>query len=147
MRIEHEPNIPGLQRDWLAARIVGIAGLLLILAITGLAIVDLLSQQPSPPPPAAVSPQALAAARRQEDIALCDGALAAAQGLGVLPAFAVRDGDATRPGGVQGRYICNAKTDAAHYAIAFDLACPQLSAHCIVPFEVTQDGTSLYRRK
>ncbi|MEI9991003.1 MAG: hypothetical protein WDM86_13285 [Rhizomicrobium sp.] len=150
MRIEHQPNMRALQRDWLAARIVGLAGLVLIAAVAGLATFDLVSPRPLPlPRPVVASPQALAAARRQEDIALCDGALAAAQALGVVPTFAVRDGDQTRPGGAQGRYICGAKTDAAGYAITFDLACTHLGAggNCIVPFAVTQNGTSIYRRQ
>ena len=147
MRIEHESNLRSLQRDWLAAWIIGTLGLLLIAAVAVLATLDLLSPRRLPQP-VAVSPQAVAAARRQEDIALCDGALTAAQKLGVLPAFAVREGDVTRPGGAQGRYVCGAKTDAAHYAVTFDLACTQLGrGNCIVPFDVTQDGTSIYRRK
>jgi len=150
MRIEHQPNLAALRRDWLGARIVGAAGLVLVAAVIALATLSLLSRPtalPTPPVPVALTPQALAAARRQEDIALCNEALAAAQGLGVLPAFAVRDGDETTPGTVQGRYTCHAKTDAAHYAIAFDLACMRLGqGHCVVPAEVTQDGTSIYRR-
>ena len=149
MRIEHEPNLRALRRDWVGARVVGSIGLILVLAAAVLAVLGLMTRQPSPlPKPAATPPQALAAARQQEDVALCDGALAAAQTLGVLPSFAVRDGDATRPGGAQGRYICGAKTDAARYAITFDLACTHLGqGNCIVPVEVTQDGTSIYRRK
>ncbi len=148
MRIEHEPNIRALRRDWLGARIVGSIGVVLLVAAGGLAVLGLLSRQPVPQmTPAATipAPQALAAARRREDVALCNGALAAVQTLGVLPAFAVRDGDETRPGGQQGRYSCNAKTDAARYVITFDLTCAHLGP-CIVPFEVTQDGTSIYRR-
>ncbi len=149
MRIEHQPNVTGLSRDWLGARIVGAAGLVLILAVAGLATLNLVSRQSVPPPSAVASPQALAAARRQEDVALCDAALAAAQGLGVVPSFAVRDGDMTRPGGVEGRYICGAKTDAARYAITFDLACTRLDAgrKCVVPFAVTLNGASIYLRK
>jgi len=150
MRIEHEPNMRALRRDWLGARIVGAVGLLLILAVAGLATLSLMSPQPLPPAPAQTalpSPQALAAARRQEDVALCDGALAAVQALGVLPAFAVRDGDETKPGGQQGRYVCNAKTDAARYVITFDLTCAHMGrGTCIVPYDVAQDGTSIYRR-
>ena len=148
MRIEHEPDMRALRRDWIGARIVGSVGLVLIAAIVGLAVLNLVSQQPSPPPSVTIpAPQALDAARRQEDVALCNGALAAVQTLGVLPAFAVRDGDQTKPGGQQGRYSCNAKTDAARYVITFDLTCAHLGqGHCIVPFEVTQDGTSIYRR-
>lgn len=145
MRIEHSPNLPALRREWLVARIMWAVGGLLVIAIAGLISIDLLAA--GPPRPAAVSAQALAAARTQEDIAICNAALAAVQSLGILPTFAVRDGDQTKPGGKPGRYVCGAKTDAAHYTVTFDLACKRLgAAGCIVPQEVTQDGTSIYRR-
>ena len=145
MRIEHDPDVAALKRDWLGARIVGAAGVLLIVVVAGLAIAALLSRPSSTPAP---SPQAQAAARTREDIALCNAALASVQALGVLPGFAVRDGDRTMPGGAQGRYSCNARTDAAHYRVTFELACTRLGAsNCIVPLEVDQDGISVYRRK
>lgn len=148
MRIEHSPNLPALRREWLVAWIVGTVGGLLVLGVAGLLAVDLLTAgPPAAPPPAAVSALPQAAARAQESIAICDAALAAVQKIGILPAYALRDGDETRPGGAPGRYVCGAKTDAAHYDVTFDLACRRLGgADCVVPQEVTQDGTSIYRR-
>jgi hypothetical protein len=149
MKIEHVPNVPALQRDWLAARVVGALGLVLVLAAVVLAAVALLSAHRAPVTTAArpaQSPAELAQARRAEGIALCDAALAAAQKIGVVPGFAARTSDDTAPA-PQGRYICTAKTDASAYAITFDLACPRLAANCILPYDVTQDGTSIYRRK
>jgi hypothetical protein len=144
MRIEHSPNLPALRREWRLALIVGAAGGILLLSVAALIAVDFLAATPPAPPRApSISVQA---ARIQEDIAICDAALAAVQSLGILPAFAVRDGDETRPGGAPGRYVCGAKTDAARYTVTFDLTCKRLGAGCIVPQEVTQDGTSIYRR-
>jgi hypothetical protein len=155
MKIEHVPNVPALRRDWLAARIVGTLGIVLILAVavlsavalwnaprtTGTAVPATAAAQP------ALSPAQLAQARRAEGAALCDSALAAAQKIGVVPAFAARTSDDTAPA-PQGRYICTAKTDASAYAIAFDLACPKSGGNCVVlPYAVTQDGTSIYQRK
>ncbi|HXC56746.1 MAG TPA: hypothetical protein VNU97_15720 [Rhizomicrobium sp.] len=146
--------MPALRREWLAARIAAVFGGLLLIAVGVLMVMNELAS-PAPtaatPPPAAASapPADTAEARRQEDIALCDAALATVQGLGLVPNFAVRDGDEARPAGVQGRYVCGARTDAAKYAITFDLACTHLGdAACIVPFAITQDGTRvLYQRK
>lgn len=98
--------------------------------------------------PVAIAPPAdLDAARRAEDIAVCDTALGAAQKLGVVPNFAVRDGDRSASTGVQGRYVCNARTDAARYAVIFDIACTHLGdPRCLVLAAVTQNGTILYKR-
>lgn len=157
MRIEHVPNVKGLRRDWRAAQIIATAGGTAIVAMAALAIVGMLTAQPAPPVPAtppAAAPAApsaapsVAAAREAEDAAICDAAVAAAQALGVLPGFAQRDGGHTRPGDRQGRYICGARTDAARYAIVFDLTCTRLGTPgCIVPIEVDLDGSPVYRRK
>jgi hypothetical protein len=158
MKIEHVPNIPALRRDWLVARIVGTLGVLLIAAVAVLSAVALVGpqqqQRPAVPSRPAVattrqptlSPAQIAQARRAEGIALCDAALAAVQKTGLVPGFAVRTSDDTAPA-PQGRYTCTAKTDVSAYAITFDLACPKLAETCILPYEISQDGTSIYRRK
>ncbi|HEX4301973.1 MAG TPA: hypothetical protein VHZ78_04230 [Rhizomicrobium sp.] len=148
-----EPNLKALRREWLVARIMAVLGGLLLIATVVTIVMANLS---SPPPPAtAAMPETpaaptadTAAAQRQEDIALCDAALATVQGMGLVPAFAVRDGDRSEPGGVQGRYTCHGKTDAAKYTITFDLACTHLGdGKCIVPYAVAQDGVAvLYQR-
>jgi hypothetical protein len=148
---EQEPNIPALKREWLAARIVAVLGILLLAAIAAVMVLDGGSVREMPPamPSHATAPTPDAEARRQEDIALCNAALSTAQATGIVPAFAARDGDTAVPGGVQGRYVCGAKTDAAKYAITFDLACTHLGdANCIVLFNITLNGNGvLYQRK
>jgi hypothetical protein len=163
MRIEHEPNMPGLRREWLGARLVAIFGLLVLLLAATLVAVGLWSApQPSqvvatsPPAPAAspsdtivVPTTSVADARRQENIALCTAALGAAQKQGIVPGFATLASEDTQNTNVQGRYICLAKTDAAKYSIDFDLTCTDLSTgNCISLYNVSQAGGGvLYQRQ
>ncbi len=150
---EDEPDLKALRREWLAARIMAVLGALLLIATV---VTIVMANMSSPPPatagapetPASPPPVDTAAAQRQEDMALCDAAVATVQGMGLVPAFAVRDGDRSEPGGAQGRYTCHAKTDAAKYTITFDLACTHLGdGKCIVPYAVAQDGVAvLYQR-
>jgi len=163
MRIEHEPNMLALRREWLVARVVGVFGL-----VTLLAMVVLVGSAywPSGPSPVAVAPPAapvaapptssvvvpttsMADARRQENIALCTAALGTAQKQGIVPAFAVLASEETQNTDVQGRYICLAKTDAARYSVDFDLTCTDLSTgNCISLYNVSQAGGGvLYQRK
>ncbi|HWD26455.1 MAG TPA: hypothetical protein VG387_04775 [Rhizomicrobium sp.] len=156
MKIAHDPNVPALRRDWLAARIVGTAGALLILAAVVLAAVALWVPKKTiapqaPPAPSAARPAPSAAevaqARRAEGTAICDSALAAAQKIGIVPGFAVRTSDDTAPA-PQGRYTCTAKTDVSAYAVTFDLGCPKQGGNCVVvPYTITQDGANIYQRK
>ncbi|MBL6852269.1 MAG: hypothetical protein ISS15_08480 [Alphaproteobacteria bacterium] len=165
MRIEHEPNVPALRRDWLGARIVGALGLLILLAAGALFVATLWSgNQPAPvtaenppsPPASSAAPNDTvvvpapppAEARRQEDVALCTAALATAQQQGIIPGFATLASQETQNTDVSGRYICLAKTDAARYSIDFDLTCTNLSqGNCIALFNVSQAGGGvLYQR-
>ena len=164
MRIEHEPNMPGLRREWLGARLVAIFGLLVLLLAATLVALSLWSPpQPGPvaaasaPPVSAASPSdtivvpttSAADARRQENIALCTAALGAAQKQGIVPGFATLASEDTQNTDVQGRYICLARTDAAKYSIDFDLTCTDLAAgNCISLYNVSQAGGGvLYQRQ
>jgi hypothetical protein len=147
---DSEPNIRALRREWLAARIMAGLGLLLLLAVVGvITATEMSGTQPATAPPATAAAPDTAEARRAEDIALCDAALATAQGVGLVPGFATRDGNVAAPGDAQGRYVCRARTDAAKYTIAFDLACTHLGdAKCIVLYKIAQDGGGvLYQRR
>jgi hypothetical protein len=152
MQTDHEEIVPAGRRGWLSAPVLGGLAVVLILVVVAV----LVAGRFSAPPPAASTPAAAPApsapssgqARRQEDIAVCDAALAAAQGLGVVPGFATRTSDATRPGGAQGRYVCSAKTDASQFDIMFDIACTKLgNPACIIPVTVSQNGAVVYHRK
>jgi hypothetical protein len=166
MRIEHDPNIPALRREWLGARVVAALGVLLLLVAAGLLGLSLWVRPPAPsvaisaagPPPASaatdggtvVVPTTSAAdARRQENIALCTAALDTAQKLGIVPGFATLASDETQNTNVQGRYICLAKTEAARYSLDFDLTCTNLgTGNCISLYTVSQAGGGvLYQRK
>jgi hypothetical protein len=164
MRIEHEPNMPGLRREWLGARVAALFGLIALVAAVALIGLAYWSSSPGEPvavaapaatvasPPAStivVPTTSPADARRQENIALCTAALGAAQQQGIVPAFAILASEETQNTDVQGRYICLAKTDAARYSVDFDLTCINLSAgNCISLYNVSQAGGGvLYQRK
>jgi hypothetical protein len=154
--IEHEPNMRALKREWSAARFLGALAGLILAAVGATAAIGWWQSTTPDNAPHTISPRDAAAtpvlpeadARRAENVALCTAALSAAQTLGLVPNFATLDGGDTKPTGVQGRYACNAKTDAAKYAVTFDLACTNLAAgNCIVLDNVTQDGnTVIYQR-
>jgi hypothetical protein len=151
---DQKPAIRALQQEWLVARIVGVFGAIFLIVMLGVLVASRWNAAPpGPVPPPAASGTAVsaqdAAARHAEDIALCTAALGAAQGLGLVPGFAASDGDGPRPAGAQGRYVCGAKTDAARYAVTFDIACTHLAdAKCIVPIAIVQDGNQvLYQRR
>jgi hypothetical protein len=143
---DHQPDMRALRREWWAARIVGTLGAVLLIVVLGSVAVMKMSGPARAPAP--TSPIDTAAARRAEDIALCDAALAATQDLKLLPAYARRDGDTAGTTAVQGRYVCHARTEAAKYTITFDLGCTDLSqAGCIGLYTIEQQGGGvIYQR-
>lgn len=150
---DHDPNMPALRREWLAARIMAVLGVLLLVAVGAGLAMPFFADNDTPVAAVPESPSASAAddaeARRQEGIVLCDTALTAAQSFGLLPAFATRDGDEPKEGTARGHYICGAKTDAATYTIAFGMACTEMgNDKCIVLNTITMNGgTILYQRR
>jgi hypothetical protein len=148
MSSESSPPSP---RRWLSLVVFGVLALVAVVA-AGVFYFTAAPQQQTPPPspsvriPVTPSPSDVQA-RRDEDIAVCDAALASAQGSGLVPNFAKRDGDRTQPGDRQGRYSCNAKTDASRYTIVFDIACVHLGdPKCLVLVAIEQDGKTLYQK-
>jgi hypothetical protein len=145
--IQHQSNVRALRREWLAARIMAVFAIVLLLALGAAAVMGWW-QGPQPAPAAAIAPLPEAEARHAEGVAICTTALAVVQKLGLVPQFATLDGGDTKTTDVQGRYVCAARTDAAKYAVTFDLTCTSLgAAECIVPYSIVQDGsTVIYKR-
>jgi hypothetical protein len=142
---EFDANMRGLRREWLAARIFSAVGALLLGAIIGLIVlVKVYGPAPVPAGPAVTDAQ-----RRADTIALCTAAVAAAQGLGILPAFARLASDEVQRNAIPGRYTCFARTDADKYQVTIDLMCKHLNdPKCITLIGVTQDGGGvLYQRR
>jgi len=133
--------MPALRREWLGARLVAAFGVLIVGAVVATILVNNWSERQPNMEAVAPAPPSNADARRAENIAVCTAALVSAQTLGVMPAFAVRDGDEAKTTSVQGRYACGARTDAARYTIVFDLVCTDLTrSDCVVPFQIAQQG-------
>ena len=138
---ESGPNMRGLRREWLAARIFAAVGGLVLVAVFVLLVLS--------PPITEVSPQDQAIERRQLALALCNAGLASAQGFALVPAYTRLASDVVQMGTVTGRYTCYARTYAAKYQITFDLMCKDLNdPKCVNLFSVTQDGSgAIYQRR
>ena len=149
---EDEPDMSALSREWLAARVVVIGGFIIAIAV---ALYFALWATPAPAPeqeaaaqtqqPNASDQEAEAGAEHQ----LCRMELASAQNFGLIPQFGRLSDPNPQKTDVQGRYVCQAETQAAKYQIAADLVCRNLDdPRCVALYSVTQDnGTVLYQRQ
>jgi len=162
------PEIPPqslawLRREWLAARLIVIAGFAVAIGVG-----TYFALQPAPQTPAAEAtapdasdtvppdqqplPQQTPAQReavQKEAHDLCLAALASAKSFGILPDFAKLAEPMPHVTETRGRYVCLGATDAAKYTIAIDAICRNLAdPHCVSLFSVTgEDGTALYQRQ
>jgi hypothetical protein len=149
-------------REWLAARIVLIGGFIIAIAVAGYftwsqhqqAVQDAAAQaaqQKAAEQAAAAPSQELAAARERTRMGLvvCIREIVNAETLGVVPKYAKLASGAPAATGVQGRYVCNAATDVAKYAVTADLICADMrKADCVKLYSVkSDDGTVLYQAK
>lgn len=141
---EHDPNIEGLKREWLAARIFASVAVPFLLV----ALVAALLLPSNSLPILSAGGVNSAAQRRAADIALCSAALAITKGVGIVPSFAQLASAELKEEKARGRYTCFARTGAAKYQITFDLMCANLAdAKCINLYSVAQDGTgAIYQR-
>lgn len=135
-----------LAREWLAARIVVIGGLVLAVAVAGY----FAYQQHE----AAVQVQQAAIpkkidfkALRRIETAVCTAEVVRAIDIGVVPAYAqlATWQLAKTP---QGHYLCEAKTRVTTYLIAADLLCNDLKkADCVSIYRILlKDGRFVYAR-
>jgi hypothetical protein len=144
-----EAELRAMRLEWLAARIVGGIGLC---AIAAAIVLLILGRAPPPQSPAPAQSQSAAPAAddvHAQGLTLCNSALASAVNFGVLPTDTKLAGDAPQSTDVRGRYVCQAATDAAKYAVTFDLICENIGdRRCIALFRVAQNGGgTLYQRQ
>ncbi len=149
---EDQTDIAALSREWLAARVVVIGGFAIAIAV---ALYFAFRSAPAETPEAQAAAQTQQAAATQEEAEasaehqLCRMELANAQNYGLIPQFGRLSDPNPQKTDIQGRYVCQAATQAAKYTIAADLVCRNLAdPHCVALYSVTQDdGTVLYQRQ
>lgn len=144
---EHSNTRRALAREWAAARIVVIGGLIVAAAIAGyFAYREYRAQEQAAAPTVVAPVDAKTLARVQLEI--CSAELIRSKGLGIVPQYA----DLTTPRlvrtDVARRFVCIAKTSVAKYFIAADLRCNKLAdARCVSVFRIVlADGRMVYAR-
>lgn len=145
-----EDDIPALEREWAVTRIAIAVSVVLVIGV--LAYVTFFMPGVAPPPGETGADQQAATANSADAAAqghqVCSLALANAQNFGIVPSFTKIGDGQPKHTDVTGRYVCNAATEASHYALAVDLVCSDLTnAKCVNLYSVAQDdGTVLYQR-
>ena len=152
---DEEQDLAALKREWLAARVVLVAGFALVLgygiyvAAEWRASVQHARQQAA----AEVATQQAAVAQNEAaadaGAQLCKRALVTSQGFGIVPGYAKLTATEPQKTSVTGRYACPAATDSSNFILAVDLVCRDLAnPHCTSLYSVTQNGNAvLYRRR
>jgi hypothetical protein len=135
-----------LSREWLAARIVVIGGLVVaagFIAFFGWIKPAYLTAPPLTPE------QQQARAVSQAVFDMCSTGVASAKSFGILPPYGRLASLNVGRTDVQGRYVCVATTQVAKYLVAVELLCRNLKdRRCVSLYSVTQqDGTVLYQRQ
>ncbi len=144
-----EQNAAGqraLSREWLAARIVVVGGLVLAAAVVvffgWIKPAYLTAPQLTPE-------QQQARTNAQAVFDMCTTGVAAAKAFGILPTYGRLASLKVGKTDVQGRYVCVAATQVAKYLVAVELYCRNLKdRRCVSLYSVSQDdGTVLYQRQ
>jgi hypothetical protein len=135
-----------LSREWLAARIVVIGGLVLAAALVAF-FGWIKPTYLTAPQLTAEQQEARATALAIRD--MCTTGIAAAKAFGILPSYGHLASPNAGRTDVQGRYVCVAGTQVAKYLVAVELLCRDLKdRRCVSLYSVTQDdGTVLYQRQ
>jgi len=135
-----------LGREWLAARIVVIGGLI----VAAVVVVFFGWIKPAYLTAPQLTPeQQQARANAQAILDMCTTGVATAKAFGIVPSYGQLASLNVGRTDVQGRYVCVAATQAAKYLVAVELFCRNLKdRHCVSLYSVTQqDGTVLYQRQ
>ena len=141
-----------LKREWMAARIVVVGGLIVAVGTVGYfawrARQERLAQQPVVHTTVVARPKVDAKVLAQVELAVCTAELSRAKDLGMVPQY----GDLASPRLMRGtmprRFVCEAQTHLTHYFISADLVCNQLAdSRCVSVYRIAlKDGTLIYSR-
>jgi predicted negative regulator of RcsB-dependent stress response len=149
---EDESKQHALAREWAAARIVVIGGLLVAVAVAGyFAYRDrqaTLAQQQAAAPIAVTPRKVDIKAVEQAELAVCTAELDHAIRIGIIPNYGALATSRLARTAVNRRFVCVAGTHLTKYFIAADLRCNNLrDPQCISVYRIaSKDGQLLYSR-
>lgn len=148
---EDDTTQRALRREWAAARLVVIGGL-----IVGLAIVGYLAYQQKAAADRALQEIASQSAERkinakalaEAELAVCSAELIRAKAIGIVPNYGVLVSPHLIRGNIANRYVCEAGTSLTRYYIAADIRCNKLAeARCVSVYRIAlKGGTLVYSR-
>lgn len=143
-------KVHALSREWAAARIVVIGGLIVALAVAGYFAyrareATIAAQQAAAP---VMTPKVDAKTVARVELIVCNAELAHAKDLGIIPQYGRLDTPKLVRTQVERRYVCIGVTHLSKYYIAADLRCDNLAdARCMSVYRIAlPDGTLLYSR-
>lgn len=146
-----DPKHRALKREWAAARVVVLGGLLVAVGVVGYfayrqgqamrAENQAVTQTQAAKK---VDPKLLA----RVELAVCSAELQRAQDIGIIPTYGRLATQRLIKGTEPRRFICEAMTHLAHYYIAADLMCNKLGdARCVSIYRIAvKDGELVYQR-
>lgn len=138
-----------LAREWAAARIVVIGGLIVAAAIAGYFAYGEYQAEKQAAAPTVVTPKPIdAKAMARVELEICSAELIRSKDIGIVPRYADLATPRLARTDVARRFVCVAKTNVAKYFIGADLRCNKLAdARCVSVFRIVLgDGRLLYVR-
>ena len=148
---ENDQKQRALKREWAAARVVVIGGLVIAIGVVGYFAWRAQQAKLAETPvvhATVVQPKIDQKAVEQAELALCTVELDHAKVLGMVPQYGELATPRALRGTVPRRFICEAKTSLTHYYISADLVCDHLAdPRCVSVYRVAlKDGTLIYSR-
>ncbi|HTW34941.1 MAG TPA: hypothetical protein VMD53_10020 [Rhizomicrobium sp.] len=146
---EDDKKMGALKREWAAARIVVIGGLIVAVAVAGYFVYRARQQQLAAEQPVVhatvVRPKLDTKVLARVELAVCTAELLRAKDVGAIPSYGelasaqlLRAGDAPR------RFICEAKTHLTNYFISADVLCDKLAdPRCVSIYRVANKEKQL----
>lgn len=146
-----------LAREWAAARIVVLGGLVLALAVAGYFAfqqwrAERAAEQAQAVHAGVVQPKLDAKTVRAIEVAVCRAEIEHAKELTVVPSYAVLGSPNLVRTKIDGRFICEARTHLTQYFVSADFLCAKLGdvvrdPRCISVYRVMlPDGRLVYSR-
>lgn len=145
---EHDSTQRALRREWAAARMIVIGGLILGFAVVAYLAYEqwqasnnaLKSIATQTAPKRKIDAKALAEA----ELEVCSAELIRAKALGIVPQYGVLASAHLIRGNIANRYVCEAGTHLTRYYIAADLLCNKLAeARCVSVYRIAVKGGML----